>query len=412
MQDKNNNEILNEFINDFKQWGLTGKEPESGSLDLNYALDLQEKRMKSYGLSVNYDFVSNGKGTNDIFTFGNRKDSGKFRSTTSVAHYKVKKTYFKNGTKISKQKGKKAFYAMITRLLDQDSDAVCCCPNCGAVSSIKALLGGCPHCKTKFIITDLFPKVTNFFFIKDFSESLPNGKRLVLLWMGIPSILVTAYYWFCNMPTAITPETVFSVIACLLLGAFAGYVIWGFGFVAKALFKSFASIPAMGRLYSAKYNLPKYMKQIDSNFSYEYFVGKMFALIKMMIFSDDYENLAIYEGQPMQNKFKNVIDIDFSGVIRLNSFNVIGNYCYVDMNYYITDYIYKNNSVHKRRDELHIKVCRNIHTLKNPNFSLKRVECKSCGASFDATHEHNCPYCRSPYHLGDDDWVVLEFGKV
>ena len=82
------------------------------------------------------------------------------------------------------------------------------------------------------------------------------------------------------------------------------------------------------------------------------------------------------------------------------------------MNYYITDYIYKNNSVHKRRDELHIKVCRNIHTLQNPNFSLKRVECKSCGASFDATHEHNCPYCQSPYHLGDDDWVVLEFGKV
>lgn len=114
----------------------------------------------------------------------------------------------------------------------------------------------------------------------------------------------------------------------------------------------------------------------------------------------------------MQNKLKNVIDIDFSGVIRLNSFNVNGIYCYVDMNYYITDYIYKNNSVHKRRDELHIKVCRNIHTLQNPNFSLKRVECKSCGASFDATHEHNCPYCQSPYHLGDDDWVVLEFGKV
>ncbi|MCI6824585.1 MAG: hypothetical protein MR885_04375 [Ruminococcus bromii] len=412
MQEKSNNEILNEFIRDFKQWGLDGKEPESASLDLNYAMDLQEKRMKSYGLSVNYDFVQNGENPNDIYTFGSLRDSGKFRSTTSVAHYKVKKTYLKNGKKISSQKDKMAFYAMITRLLDQNCDEVCCCPNCGAVSSIKTLLGGCPHCKTKFIITDLFPKVTNFFFIKDFSKSLPSGKRLVLLWIGIPSILVTAYYWFNTTHTAITPETVFSVIACIFLGAFGGYVLWGFSFMAKTLFKSFASIPAMGRLYSAKHNLPKYMKQIDSNFSYEYFVGKMFALIKMMIFSDDYENLAVYEGQPMQNKLKNVIDIDFSGVIRLNSFNVNGNYCYVDMNYYITYYIYKNNSVHKRRDELHIKVCRNIHTLQNPNFSLKRVECKSCGASFDATHEHNCPYCQSPYHLGDDDWVVLEFGKV
>ena len=106
MQEKSSNEILNEFIRDFKQWGLDGKEPESASLDLIYAMDLQEKRMKSYGLSVNYDFVQNGENPNDSYTFGSLRDSGKFRSTTSVAHYKVKKTYLKNGEKYQAKKTK------------------------------------------------------------------------------------------------------------------------------------------------------------------------------------------------------------------------------------------------------------------------------------------------------------------
>lgn len=67
----------------------------------------------------------------------------------------------------------------------------------------------------------------------------------------------------------------------------------------------------------AKTKLPKLMRQIDPNFSYEFFIGKVINLIKLMIFSDDYTNLAAYDGKPMQNKFKDIIDVKYDSTLNL-----------------------------------------------------------------------------------------------
>ena len=63
------------------------------------------------------------------------------------------------------------------------------------------------------------------------------------------------------------------------------------------------------------------------------------------------------------------------------------------------------------KEKFRVVVCKNIHAIANAGFSIKNVNCRSCGGSFDATREHNCPYCGNPYHLGNDDWVVIEFNK-
>ena len=53
-----------------------------------------------------------------------------------------------------------------------------------------------------------------------------------------------------------------------------------------------------------------------------YSVGKEFlclcADVKIMIFSDDYTNLAVYEGNPMKNPFVDIVDIKSRGVSKLN----------------------------------------------------------------------------------------------
>lgn len=413
METTSNEQIFNQFESELKEWGKSGKTPDTASLDLGYSMGLQHKRLQSNGITADYKFKSRGKGLDDVFTFGGNKDNGNFKSTTSVAHYKLTKIFYKSGSRTSKYKRNRMFYAMITRLLNQDAEAVCCCPNCGAISDIKTLLGGCPHCKTKFIMNDLFPKVTNYLFVDDYAENRKSMAKALLLWTLIPAAALAVYFGITNYKNlGMSFSYIFSIIAATFTGAFAGYILWAMQLVTRLVVKSILSIPSMDRLYSAKRNLSKCMKQIDNNFSYEYFVGKIISLMKMMIFSDDYSNLAVYEGRPAENRFNDIIDVDFTGVIRLNSFNINGNYCYVDMNIYTKDYVIKGNSIRRRNDVFRINVCRNIHTLQNPNFSLKRVECRGCGASFDATREHNCPYCKTPYHLGDDDWVVLNFGKV
>ena len=59
-------------------------------------------------------------------------------------------------------------------------DELYCCPNCSAISSVKSLLAGCPYCGTRFQMTDLFPKVTDFYY-SDYEVNLSviRGIKLV-----------------------------------------------------------------------------------------------------------------------------------------------------------------------------------------------------------------------------------------
>ena len=40
-----NTEIVDKFIDEYAQWHNTGKTPDMGSLDVNYTLELQKKRL-------------------------------------------------------------------------------------------------------------------------------------------------------------------------------------------------------------------------------------------------------------------------------------------------------------------------------------------------------------------------------
>ena len=201
------------------------------------------------------------------------------------------------------------------------------------------------------------------------------------------------------------------VIPVVIGGLVAGYLAWAL----KTLFGLFVgaakSIPMIGPHFNCQKRLPWLMKEVNPNFSYEYFIGKVLALLKIMIFSDDYTNLAVYEGNPMKNPFGDIVDIKYRGVSKLNSFNVTNGCCYVDMTVYATTVKNKNSSFRVKNEKFRLTVCRSVNAMDDGVFTMKKVTCKSCGASFDATRERNCPYCGNPYHLGNDDWVVVSFGK-
>ena len=49
-----------------------------------------------------------------------------------------------------------------------------------------------------------------------------------------------------------------------------------------------------------------------------------------------------------------------------------------------------------------------VESCMNMNFSMTRIACPSCGASFDATRLKNCPYCGNQYDGISDDWVLID----
>lgn len=415
-------EVYRRFVDEVSQWSRTGYSPIIASLDLRYAFDLQRERLNNKGVNIesvynlrggNLDIIGNAWSVNDA---GKYKSQIVFRSYENATDYKIN-----NRTKFRKKENQ-TLYLMITRLENQNVNLDYCCPNCGAVSDIRTLLMGCPSCGTRFIMSDLFPKVTNYFVLPDYAETKKSISHTIPIWLALGAVVGAVGFGvfafsanFSNgnnldLTDAIT-NVFISAIKGLFFGAFGGYIGWAIAKIGSMAGNAAKNMPYLAPNLEARKKLPELMASIDNNFSYEYFVGKMFALLKIMVFSDDYQNLAIYEGQPMQNTFKDIIDVLYKGGIKLNSFEVKGPYCYVGLTVVTTAFYEKSGKIEEKDEQFNMTVCQNINSITNTNFSIKRVACKSCGGSFDATREHNCPYCGNPYHLGEDDWVVLSFYK-
>lgn len=415
-------EVYRRFVHEVSGWSRTGYSPIIASLDLRYAFDLQRKRLEDKGVNIESAYNLRGDYLDNIGSICSINDPGRYKSRLVYRHYENVTDYKINNKTKFRKKANQILYLMITRLENQNVNLEYSCPNCGAISDIRTLLSGCPSCGTRFIMNDLFPKVTNYYVLPDYAENKKSMSHSVPKWLAagaaigmiglfIYSIAVNFYSGNnIDLTDAIT-DAFISAIKGLFFGAIGGYIGWAIAKIGSMAGNAAKNMPYLAPNLEARKKLPELMASIDNNFSYEYFVGKMFALLKIMVFSDDYQNLAIYEGQPMQNTFKDIIDVLYKGGIKLNSFEVKGPYCYVGLTVVTTAFYEKSGKIEEKDEQFNMTVCQNINSIANTNFSIKRVACKSCGGSFDATREHNCPYCGNPYHLGEDDWVILSFYK-
>ena len=406
--------IYKDFVDQLSDWSNNGNIPETCSLDLKYAFELQRQRFKEKNISVKYNYQI---ASNDDSEYANGWTDKEYSNVVNYHRFLKIRDFFVNGKRKFREKQREILYAVITRLNNPQSEGTYCCPNCGAIHSVKVLLeSGCPNCKTRFIMNDLFPKVTNYYSIKDYSNQGNNLKKAIALYMILGSVFGVLLSAFSTLITK--PESFFLVqtfagfIGSAVAGAIGGYIIWAFSIVGSLFIDAAKSVPKLAIQFDAKRKLPEFMMKFDPNFSYEYFIGKIIAMTRIMIFCSDYSNLALYEGKPITNTNTDIIDVQFNGAVRLNHCSVQGPYCTLDVTVYTTNIHCKGNQIKKKNEQFRMVLCKNIMNATDYNFSIKKVQCKSCGGSFDATRIQHCPYCNNNYHLGDDDWVVLNFHKV
>lgn len=415
-------EVYRRFVDGVSQWRGTGNSPIIASLDLRYAFDLQKKRLENKGVNIESVYNLRGGFLDNIGSVCSINDPGKYKSQIVYRSYENLTDYKINNKTKFRRKENQILYLMITRLENQNVNLEYSCPNCGVISDIRTLLTGCQSCGTRFIMNDLFPKVTNYFVLPDYAETKKSISHKIPKWLaagafigaigfGVFALATNSFNGNSIDLTDSITNVFISTIKGFLFGAFGGYIGWAIAKIGSMVGKAAKNLPYLAPNLEARKKLPELMTSIDKNFSYEYFVGKVFSLLKIMIFSDDYQNLAIYEGQPMQNTFQDIIDVQYKGGIKLNSFETKEMYCYVGLTVYTTVFYERAGKIVQKDEQFTMTVCQNINSLANTNFSIKHVACKSCGGSFDATREHNCPYCGNAYHLGDDDWVVLSFYK-
>ena len=135
-------------------------------------------------------------------------------------------------------------------------------------------------------------------------------------------------------------------------------------------------------------------------------------LTSTMVFSENYDDLTVYAGEPMQNTFGDIIDLRWSGIFNLNQYYVKDGFVYMDVTMYMDDVHCRGKRILGKKDKFRLLLCKSVSAGNDYGFTIHAVSCPACGASFDASRIRHCPNCSTEYNLVNRDWVVMKFEKV
>lgn len=392
-----------------QSFARTGITPDIAGADLSYALKLQYARWKAKGLESSIEIVPYGQGKPHMPTMGSRWNDEKYSHERRVDVGKKTQKYFKDGVCIHTRENIVTIYAIVTNTTAENSvveNDFYCCPSCGASSRIKELMTGCPYCQTKFQIPDLFPKVTNFYFYEqDSSEPKIIESAAKIGGIAFPLLEVIVGIVKHDM-TAI-------LIAPLLIpaGAFMGIALVAFPFLGYVIYKGAQGIGEIRGSKKAERKIGKRIKAIDRTFSYKLFEGQLISFLKMTLFSDDVKNLACFEGTHIPEKYNDLIDMGYQGAVTLKDIETTGDVVKLNMNVLLRNTYFVNNKIKVKDEKIVLQVAKKVSAPTYAGFSIKKIECKNCGGSFDGSHQRICPFCQNVYDMKEESWVITKIGE-
>ena len=409
---------LNKKLNDFRaSLGEAigrGKNISFIDTDLTYILKLQHDRILKKGLEMDYEIYSRDD-DNKFIAASNWKD-GHYESSVCFNASGIKRIVKRNGNKLYSDDRKSVLYGTITDVIQgshPDNDPICC-PNCGAVSTVAGLQNGCTYCGTRFQMDELFPKITSYYFLEDpgmkKEEFLSGYLRVYVVSLIDLYILCCIFNWKEFSPVSLfthIPRLIGVVLGLPLANLFFSYVLYAYFLFMRMIVKAIASTGKMGTAGSRR-KFEARMKRVSPEFSYEYFTSKALSLIKTAVFSQNESELMFYEGRPLDPKMKDIIDLNYGGALGCESFRDEGDYVTVVTKAYFDVLYASENKVYYKSQVFSATFKRRTDIPVNFNFSMTKIACPSCGASFDATKIRNCPYCGSKYDIIKDDWVLVD----
>lgn len=400
------------FVENLENIDSPDEQLNCGDQDIKYSFELQKRRLDNKNLKIKYKF-DHGE-----ISKGSRSDAHwsdeRYICSLDYKDFKVERSFYRGEDRVYRKKQQAIIYESITDIKNKDvvGEDTYVCPNCGAISEIAKLQSGCPYCNTYFDMTDLFPKVTNYYFVNSYSmEGLKNKaigsavggaavSSLIMLFAGGPEL------WKYG-----TIIGMLSFIPSMIMGAFMGYFLFGIGLIVWALFNAGKTIPLLTNSAGSNKVFVNQMKKYSPEFSYEYFTSKVISILKMIIYSDNTDILPNYEGEDVTNMFADIVDTTYTGSLGLRYFKVEGDYCNVTVDAYMDNLYEKNGKIFKIRNGYRVYLRKNISIPMDLGFSIKKIQCDGCGDSFDATKQKNCPSCGRECNISEQDWVVTKIEK-
>lgn len=410
--------LFERFAVNLEKYTCAEQPLQEGDQDIRYALKLQKDRLQKKGISMQYSFTPRGHFANEDLALKSWKDAH-YTSQMKCRTCEMERTVLKNGKQEYCKQKNMTFYQTITdvnapQLAETDTYN---CPSCGALSTLVKLQTGCPYCGTCFKMSDIFPVVSNYYFLEDAGMTDKESKAYFAKFMVPTGILffffmLFKFIFFDGMPDGSPISFIITLlVSSVFAGVVMGWLIGSFAMFGKVIWEAGKSMPLLPSLGSGN-RFVNLMKQYSPEFSFEYFSNKVISLLKMIIFTDNLSELSIYEGAPLDGMFDDVIDVFYTGALGLKNFRVEGDFCYVTVTVFLDNLYDNGEQIYQKRNKYCIQVKRNFKQPVNLHFSIQRLQCKNCGASFDATKQKHCPNCDSVYHLENEDWVITDVKKI
>ncbi len=408
-----------------------GEELKCADRDLQYGIKLQNERLKKHGLKLKYKLTPRGSFTEGL-SLGAKWNDGHYVNRLEARTCTKDEAYYQ-GDKILFRKNQKAtLYQTVTDTTAPNDIAgdEYVCPDCGAVSRVGELLQGCPSCGNQFKMSELYPKVSNYYFNPDLGRT--EGE---LAGLAVPTIIITTAVVYSPMLelaqlSAISSQftkasnpyqsmqstgtalglLIWGLILALFAGPIAGWIITAIIYMVRL--GSFAAerIP-MAKYLGCQREFENFMKQYSPEFSYEFFAGKAVSYVKMMIFSEDATMLPFYNGPAIDPGFKNVIDVSSMGAVGITKMETVAEYAVIHADVHVEDTYYLNGKITRVHDVLKVVMRKNVTRPVDMRFKITSIHCPTCGGSFDATKNKICPYCSNVYRMEDIDWSVEMLGR-
>ena len=327
-------------------------------------------------------------------------------------------SFIKDQKKIFTQKRNIIMYAsiMYPRAGEEEiGDTARVCPNCGAATKIADLIGnGCPYCRTKYIIDDLFPKVTNYFTINHFDQphKIKQKSKTYSLVGGITFAILGVLLGLVTMNASSPTEIIFSILRVLFLavpigffGALLGYILYSISLL-FGLFKNLGDSLSRIDVLGSDKKLDQNLLQYDPSFSSHYFADRVSTLFHMVAFSDNPEKLAQYHGAPLNHKYRDLVLSENRGGISVKSIRREGDQIIADLGLYVTNYYLVGDKIQRRDECVQIKLRHGTEFHVDENFSVLAVKCEHCGGSFRADYDKHCKWCHQECDFAKRDWII------
>ncbi len=418
--------LYKKFMEEYKDFfdADGAKSIPSGNQDTNYFLKLQKERLQNLNVKLEYQIEKRGSLAAGFSEHVGGTTTTDTKYTTTIASGILqKKTKLTNthGRVLHQANEGEICYAAITDLnnpTDIENESYTC-SNCGAVTTIRELLTGCPYCSTRYEMDDLYPTITGYYFLPDSVNISPKHdikfKSFVpsILW-GLFVMVASAFFTYFVYKTSreIDTEQFFAFLFMSpFFGIGAAVTSIPVFYALKMLIKAVRLLPVLSATHGSKQSVYNVVHPHDPLFSRSVFDMQLSNMIKTLLFTDDWSDLTIYAGNQNNDKNRNVLDATWLGIYQFMNHTEDGEDLKLKLRVYLNvSRLTEHNTVTKREEEYIIVIRRPLSCKTDLAYSIRKVTCKSCAASFDATHTRHCPSCGSVYDA-KEDWVVEEFTR-